>query len=55
MAMVIGLASGPVVWPLADSVAAGGKLLLMDQATGALDRFAGGPALAVTMCHRRVA
>jgi hypothetical protein len=60
MAMVVGMASGPVVWPLADPiphvfdvagprsdgrlvVAAGGKLFLMDQATGALDRFAGGP------------
>src|SRR5690348_18498109 len=58
--MVIGVASGTVVWPLADPiphvfdvagprsdgrlvVAAGGKLFLMDQATGALDRFAGGP------------
>jgi len=58
MAMLIGVASGPVVWPLADPiphvfdvagprsdgrlvVAAGGKLFLMDQATGALDRFAG--------------
>src|SRR4029077_13584616 len=60
MAIVIGGASGPIVWPLADSiphvfdvagprsdgrlvVAAGGKLFLMDQVTGALDRFAGGP------------
>jgi hypothetical protein len=60
MAMAIGVASGPVLWPLADPiphvfdvagprsdgrlvVAAGGKLFLMDQFTGALDRFAGGP------------
>jgi hypothetical protein len=60
MAMAIGVASGPVLWPLADPiphvfdvagprsdgrlvVAAGGKLFLMDQVTGALDRFAGGP------------
>jgi len=61
IAMLIGVASGPGVWPLADPiphvfdvagphsdgrlvVAAGGKLFLMDQATGALDRFAAGPA-----------
>jgi hypothetical protein len=60
MAMAIGVASGPVLWPLADPiphvfdvagprsdgrlvVAAGGKLFLMDQVTGKLDRFAGGP------------
>jgi hypothetical protein len=60
MAMVMGVASGPVLWPLADPiahvfdvagprsdgrlvVAAGGKLFFMDQATGALNRFAGGP------------
>ena len=60
MAMTMGLASGPVLWPLADPiphvfdvagprsdgrlvVAAGGKLFLMDQVTGSLDRFAGGP------------
>ena len=59
MAMAFGLASSPVLWPLADPiphvfdvagprsdgrlvVAAGGKLFLMDQVTGALDRFAGG-------------
>ena len=58
--MAIGVASTPVVWPLAYPiahvfdvagprsdgrlvVAAGGKLFLMDQVTGALDRFAGGP------------
>jgi hypothetical protein len=60
MAMAIGVASGPVLWPLADPiphvfdvagprtdgrlvVAAGGKLFLMDQVTGAQVRFAGGP------------
>jgi hypothetical protein len=59
-AMAIGMASGPVVWPLADPiphvfdvagprsdgrlvVAAGGKLFFMDQAGGALERFAAGP------------
>ena len=59
-AVAIGMASGPVLWPLADPiphvfdvagprsdgrlvVAAGGKLFLMDQVTGGLDRFAGGP------------
>ncbi len=60
LALAIGAASGPVLWPLADPiphvfdvagprsdgrlvVAAGGKLFLMDQATGAQVRFAGGP------------
>lgn len=60
VAMAMGMASSPVLWPLADPiphvfdvagprsdgrlvVAAGGKLFLMDQATGALQRFAGGP------------
>lgn len=59
MAMAIGVASGPVLWPLADPiphvfdvagprsdgrlvVAAGGKLFLMDQISGTLERFAGG-------------
>jgi hypothetical protein len=59
MAMIIGVAAGlvwpladpiphvfDVAGPRSDGrlvVAAGGKLFLMDQATGALDRFAGGP------------
>jgi hypothetical protein len=60
MAMALGVASGPVLWPLADPiphvfdvagprsdgrlvVAAGGKLFLMDEVSGALNRFAGGP------------
>jgi hypothetical protein len=60
IAISIGLASGPVPWPLADPiphvfdvagplsdgrlvVAAGGKLFLMDQLTGARESFAAGP------------